>query len=84
MPITQEMQKLIKRMEYSPDGNWDKKMYLFLKHCYYKGKLSESQIYYLCDLDDQRRSLIFEYIRMYMRMVKNVIFFLVGSRVVGT
>jgi hypothetical protein len=64
MPITEEMQKLIKRMEYSPDGMWDKKMYLFLKHCYYKGKLSESQIYYLCDLDDERRTLIFEYINL--------------------
>ena len=64
MPITVEMQKLIKILEVFPDGKWDKEMYLLLKHCYYKGFLSDSQISILYNLDQVRKTIIFDYLSL--------------------
>jgi hypothetical protein len=59
--ITEEMQKLIRKMEYSPDGKWDKNIYLLCKQCYYKKELSSSQLFIICNLDEERKILFFEY-----------------------
>jgi hypothetical protein len=64
MAITVEMQKYIRILEKFPDGKWDKEMYFLLKHCYYKGSFSDSQISLLHNLDQILKTVIFDYLSL--------------------